>query len=109
MDTQELSVLLLGIVGAAIQLAFKFLPKLSDWYEAQENKGLIMLATVTVISLIYFGLGCTSLAGMLKIMTTCDVEGFYKLFQAWYILASAQSLTYLYTRNNAVLSKSPKG
>ena len=71
----ELSVIILAVVGAVIQLVFKYFPKLSTWYEAQSNKALIMVAVIAVVSLAYFGLGCTPFAASLGIAVACSGAG----------------------------------
>ena len=98
MSPEQLSTVILGLVGVILQLIFKYVPKVKDWYEAQSNKGLIMLAFVAATSAIYFGLGCTSLAAMLGIQITCDIAGAFAMLQALFSIASTQQLTYLFTR-----------
>jgi len=100
MTAENLSQLLLGIVGVGIQLAFMYVPKLKDWYERQTNKGLIMLGVTFGVTLIYFGLSCTSLAVLLGIVLTCNIEGAYLALQAFFLIAVSQQMTYLYTRNS---------
>ena len=105
MSPDELSVILLGLVGVFLQLIFMYVPKLKDWYEAQANKGLIMLGVVVGTGLIYFGLGCTTWAVLLGITLSCDVSGAYLLLRALFIIATSQQLSYLFTRKNAVLQR----
>jgi hypothetical protein len=57
----NLTVIILALVGALIQLLFKYFPKLSTWYAGQPQKALIMVAVVAVVSVAYFGLGCISI------------------------------------------------
>ena len=92
----ELSVVLLAVVGAAIQLVFKYFPKLSVWFEAQSNKALIMVGAVAVVSLAYFGLGCTSLD--LGIAVACSTQGALDLAAAFVYILVSQQTTYLLTR-----------
>lgn len=98
MAPSEVASLLLGIVGVALQLVFKYVPKVSDWYQKQENKGLLMLGFVAAVAAVYFGLACTPLAGQFGIGLTCTVPDLFVLLRALFIIAGSQSITYLYTR-----------
>jgi len=100
MTAEQLSATILAIAGVLIQLAFMYFPSVKNWYETQENKGLIMMGVVLVVSLGYFGLSCTSLAILLKIVLPCSVEGAYLILQAFFYIAIGQQLTYQYTRNS---------
>jgi len=97
MSPEDLAVLILGIVGVVLQVVFRYLPKLSDWYAAQENKGLLMLAFVIATGGIYFGLSCSPFAADFGIAISCDQPGAFALLKAIFIIASGQSLAYLYT------------
>ena len=94
----ELSVVLLAIVGAGIQLVFKYFPKLSTWYESQSNKALIMVAVIAVVSLAYFGLSCTPFAVTLGIVVACSTQGALQLGAAFIYILVSQQTTYLLTR-----------
>ena len=94
----ELSIIILAIVGAAIQMVFKYFPKLNTWYEAQSNKALIMVAVIAVVSLAYFGLSCTALAVTLGIVLACSTQGALQLAAAFVYILVSQQTTYLLTR-----------
>ncbi len=94
----QASEIFLGIVGVALQVIFRFVPKASDWYQAQANKGLIMLGFVVAVGGTYFALGCTPLAGNFGIATSCTVPDLFVIGKALLIVATAQSVTYLYTK-----------
>ena len=94
----ELSVILLAIVGAGIQLVFKYFPKLNVWFEAQSNKALIMVGVIAVVSLAYFGLSCTPLAATFGIAVACSVQGGLDLAAAFIYILVSQQTTYLLTR-----------
>ena len=94
----ELSMLILALVGAIIQLAFRYAPKLSVWYEAQSQKALIMLGFIAVVSLAYFGLSCTPLAVTLGITIACTTQGAVELGTAFVYILISQQTTYLLTR-----------
>lgn len=100
MDNQ-LSVIILAIVGAVIQLLFKFLPGLSGWYAKQPQKALIMVGFILVVSLVYFGLGCVALlAAKLGIQVACTVDGAIDLAVAFVTILGSQQITYLLTKNS---------
>lgn len=96
----ELSVVILAIVGMVLQLLFKYLPKLAPWYEAQSQKALIMLGAVLVVSLAYFGLGCTPFGDRFGILVTCTSEGAIELAAVFVKILISQQTTYLLTRKS---------
>ena len=96
----NLTVIILALVGALIQLLFKYFPKLSTWYTSQPHKALIMIAVVAIVSLVYFGLGCVSLlAGKLNIQVACTIDGALDLGTAFILILMSQQTTYLLTRD----------
>ena len=96
--TEQIATILLGIVGVLLQLIFKYAPKISDWYQSQPEKGVVMLGFVILTALVYFGLSCTPYAADLGIVLSCNDQGVIELVKAVFFIASGQSLTYLYTR-----------
>ncbi|MBI5942886.1 MAG: hypothetical protein HY864_00840 [Chloroflexi bacterium] len=101
MTPTELSALILAIVGAVLQIVFRYAPRVSQWYQAHENKGLLMLVFVTVTGAAYVGLSCTPFAAELGIAVTCDKTTVFTLLRAIFIVASSQQLAYLFTRKSA--------
>ena len=101
MTSTELSTLILAIVGAVLQIVFKYAPKISNWYQASANKGTIMLMFVAVTGAIYVGLSCTPYAAQLGIAVTCDQSTVFNLLRAIFIIASSQQLTYLFGRSSS--------
>ena len=95
----ELSVIILAIAGIILQLAVKFFPWVPAWYEKQGNKGLIMLALVSITGALYLAAACTPFALQLGVKLTCDASAPVTLIQAIFIIAIGQSLTFLYTRS----------
>jgi hypothetical protein len=93
---QELVTIILGILGVLLQLAFQYLPKFSDWYQNQPNKGTLALAFSVGIGAVYFGLSCTPFAAQLKIALSCTQDGIFVLLNAVFIIATTQQLTYLF-------------
>jgi len=96
--TEQTATILLGIVGVLLQLAFKYAPKVSAWYQAQSNKGAVMLGFVVLTAALYFGVSCTPYAATFHISLACSDQGVIELLKAVFYIASGQSLTYLYTR-----------
>ena len=99
MSPSELSATILAIVGIFLQLTFKYFPKVSTWYQAQSNKGLLMLAFVLTTSGVYFFLSCTPYAAQFGIGITCTTDSLFVLLKAIGTIALSQQLTYLFTRS----------
>lgn len=99
MTAEQLTTVILGILGALLQLVLKYAPRLSAWYKNHANKGAIALAASVAIGAVYYGLACTPYAGALNITLTCDQNGAFVLLKSIFIIASTQQLAYLYTRN----------
>lgn len=96
---EDLSAVILGIVGVLLQLAVMYVPRFDTWYQGLPNKGLAMLAMVIVVGGIYYGLACTPLAVMLNIALACTVPDLFTLLRAIFIIAMTQVATYNYSRN----------
>ena len=92
----ELNELLPYLVGVIMSLVFSYLPKVSEWY-ATSNKRLVMLASLAVVSLVYFGLSCTAFAAQLGILVSCDQAGAFLLVQAFAQSVIASQAAYLLT------------
>ena len=77
--------ILAAIAGAALSLAFSYLPGLNTKYAALETtrKKLIMAGLLAAVAAVVYGLGC---GGILQIGLTCSKDGLVQL--VWiYILA----------------------
>lgn len=98
---EQLVTIILGILGVLLQLAFRYLPKFSDWYQSQTNKGAIALAFSAGIGGVYFALSCSPYAAQLKIALACTQDGVFTLLNAIFIIATTQQLTFLFSRNKA--------
>jgi len=98
MTPTELSVVILGIVGVAVQLIFAYFPGLKDKYAASAHKGAIALIVVVVVGLAYVSLACTSFAADLGIILACNRQSVFMYLKAIFILATTQQLTYLFTK-----------
>lgn len=99
MTPENLAVVILGVVGVVLQLIFKYAPQVKQWYEAQANKGPIMLGFIVLASAGYFGLACSPYGAELGISLSCDQFGVFALLKALFIMATGNQLAYLYTRN----------
>ena len=98
MSPENLVVLILGILGVILQLALKYAPKVSAWYEVHPQKGLVALAASVVIGAVYFGLSCTPYAAQFRIALSCNQDGAFTLINSIFIIATSQQMTYLVTR-----------
>lgn len=105
MTAEQLVVVILGILGIILQLALKYAPKVSEWYEAHPQKGLVALGLSVLIGAAYFGLSCTPYAAQFKIALACSQDGAFVLLNSIFIIATSQQLTYLVTRSKS----QPKG
>ena len=101
MSSNDLSLVILAVVGTVLQLVFRYFPPVQAWYSEQENKGLIMLAAVIVTSGAYFGLSCTPFAAQLGIQAVCNTDGAFEMLKALAIIATSNQLAYLFTKPNA--------
>lgn len=102
MNSEQLVIVILGILGVVLQMAFKYMPKFSNWYQSHPNKGLVALIFAVVIGVIYFGLSCTPYASQFKIALVCNQDGAFTLLNAIFVIASTQQLTYLFTKNKSI-------
>lgn len=103
MELTPLATILLTIFGAAVSLAFRMIPKLADWYEKQHGKkAIIMIAFLLLISALYFGLGCTPMAGQLGITTACSWDGATTIIMAFITLLGSNQVAYILAGGNQV-------
>jgi hypothetical protein len=99
MTPEQLSAVILSGVGVALQLAFMYFPKFSDWYQSHPNKGLIALAFDVAFGAAYFGLACVPfLADLLKIGLACNAADGFVLLQAIFMIAVSQLGTFLFLK-----------
>lgn len=90
---------LLYVAGALLQLIFRYFPKVSDWYQSQQDKGPIMLGFVVLVALAYFGVACWPFAAdILKVTLACSAAGAKELIGAVIAIAVGNQLTYLFTK-----------
>ncbi len=99
MTPEQIATIFLGFAGVALQLIFKYVPKLSDWYQAQENKGLWMLGFVAITGIVLNLLACY--VPQIKVPLACTPDIWYNYIQAMFIIGSSQQLTYLFTRKGS--------
>ena len=93
----QMAEILLGVVGVALSLAFKYVPKWKDWFDNFQHQGLVMLAFVVITGGVYFGLACSPYAALLGIQIACELASVFVLLKAIFIVAMANQLTYLFT------------
>lgn len=76
--------------GALLSLAFAYIPKLREWFDAKDatTKRLIMAGSLLVVSLAIFGGACGNLLSALPIQLTitCDKGGAVNL-ATYFVLA----------------------
>lgn len=89
-----------SIAGIVLSLAFKYIPGLSGWYDAQQpqTKSLVMLASLVAAVIVIMVAGCANLAWP----GVCQGEGWRDVLQG-FVLAlvattTANQATYLVTR-----------
>ena len=97
MSPEQLATVILAIAGVVLQLIIRYAPKLSEWYAAQADKGILMLGFVVVVGFVYFGLSCTPFAEELGIVLSCSTSSLFGVLKAIFVIAGGQSLAYLYT------------
>jgi hypothetical protein len=100
MTPDQLSVLILAIVGVILQLVFRYWPAAAKWYQDQPNKGPLMLGFVTITGGALFGLSCTPYAAQFGISLACETTTIFTILKAIFIVATSQQLAYLYTRKS---------
>jgi len=100
MTPEQLASLILVILGVALQLAFKYAPSFSDWYQNHANKGTLALAFAVLVGVVYFVISCTPYAADLGISISCDRASVFTLLRAIFIIASSQQLAFLLGKNN---------
>ena len=93
---EHLAEILLGAVGVALSLAFRYVPKLKVFFDGVKNKGVLMLALVVVFGGIYLALACTPYAAVLGIAVGCGETSVFVLLKAIFYIASGNQLAYLY-------------
>jgi len=91
----NLESIILGLVGAGVQVFIKFFPKFSDWYAVQKYKAWIAIGIVFAVSMAYFGLSCTALADTLGIAVACDQSGAIELLGAFLSILVGQQFTFV--------------
>lgn len=101
MDTEMLS----AVAGAALSLAFSYIPGLRGWYErlgeaqhGEEWKRLVMLAALLVTAAGVMLLSCSGWAGSgVAGLPACDRPGLVELLRALIAALVANQSVYLLT------------
>ena len=89
--------LLMGFVGVILSALFKYVPKLEQWYSAQANKGLLMLAFVFVVAGGYFGLSC--LPFDIGVQVQCTQAGAVEMVKAFIAILVGNQIAFLMSPN----------
>lgn len=100
MTPEQLATLILAILGVILQLAFKYAPTFSTWYQNHANKGTLALIFAAGVGCAYVALSCTPFAADLGIAVTCDKTTIFTLLKSIFIIANAQQLAYLFGKNS---------
>ena len=104
MNPEEFATLILAILGVLLQLAFKYAPTFSTWYQNHANKGTLALVFAAAIGVIYVALACTPFAVDLGIAVSCDKSSIFTLLKSIFIIANAQQLAYLFGKNKPAVA-----
>lgn len=94
-EPADLESILLGLVGAGLSLAFKYVPKWKTWFDSLPHQGIVMLGFVVLVAAGYFALSCTPYAALLNITLACTQASAVSLFQAVVAIAVGNQLAYL--------------
>ena len=86
--------ILLGLAGAVLSAVFKYWPAAELWYKQQDNKGLLMLAFVFVLSGLYFAASCLDLVAI-----ECSQAGALEVVKAFVTILIGNQLAFLVTPN----------
>lgn len=92
---EGLEMIVLGLVGGIMSLAFKYVPKWKTWFDALPHQGIAMLGFVVIVATGYFLLSCTPYAALLKISVACTQASAVEMVQAVIAIAVGNQLTYL--------------
>ena len=89
--------------GALLSLAFSYIPKLKDWFDAKDSttKRLIMAGALLVVSLGIFGAACGQILNGLPITAVCDKNGAVAILQNFIIALVANQATFTITPQKA--------
>lgn len=91
MDNIQLSLL----AGSLLSLLFSYVPKLNDWFNAQDTttKRLVMAGSLLVVSVVVFGSACATLN--LPFTVSCDKDGAVGLVTTFLSALVANQATFL--------------
>lgn len=105
--TAKLVELMPVILGVVLSLVFTYAPKLQLWYSslAANHKAGIQLLGIILISLAYFGLGCTTWAARIGIMVPCNADGIWVLLVVLAKTLMANQAAYLLTAGQREVNK----
>ena len=89
---------LAGLAGLILSLAFRYIPKLKDWYAAQpaQTKALVMAASLAVAAVAIYGASCT---GLYPLGLVCGWGGVAELFRLFIAALVANQGTFGIVKN----------
>lgn len=97
MTPEQLSVVILGIVGVLLSLVFKYWAPAKSWFDAQPHQGLLMLAFCVIVGGVYFALSCTPFGALVGVSLECSAAGAFVLVKAIFIVATSNQIAFLTT------------
>lgn len=88
------SVTLSTIGGVILSLAFEYIPKFHDWYNALDNttQRAIMAGALLLVALVVFGVSCANLG--LSWQVACDKTGAVGLLNSFFTALIANQATF---------------
>jgi uncharacterized protein with PQ loop repeat len=89
----ELTILISSIAGFLLSIAFAYIPKLKEWYKAQDStkKAFVMMISLIIVSVGIFTFSCLE---MFNLAVTCGKEGIETLFIAFFAALAANQPSY---------------
>jgi hypothetical protein len=110
----DINTVISALAAMVFSLVLEYVPGLSEWYGALENKfqRLIAFGTIVVAALIGFGVSCTtfSIPGVDTSSITCDSSGANALVQGvinLFVATVTSQSTYLLARKSTKDTSKP--
>jgi hypothetical protein len=82
-----------SVAGVVLSTLFEYFPKLSAWYNAQEDniQRLLLLGAMALVAATIFGMGCAGLADTFA----CTKEGAWEAVKVFFSGVISSQATYL--------------
>jgi len=86
-----------GAAGVVLSLLFSYVPQLRTWYQGLNgnNKRLVMLGFLAVITVGIYGLACLGVADEFGFQASCDQNGALALAQVFFWAVVGSQATFL--------------